>query len=622
MKVRNGLILSALAFGQSTYKETYRPQFHFTPPANWMNDPNGMVADSNTQTYHLNYQYHPWGMTWGPMHWGHATSSDLIHWNLEEVELLPDEFGTIFSGGGTFISTQVQADASGLELYTSVFFYSQHCVYDPADQDTAENEPLTLDCSRSIDIPDCPLDIHYVQHQSMAFLSPGNVTGYVKYEDNPIIPAELLEDTKNIRDPKVLWIEDAWYMILANQNKMAFFRSDDLKTWTRAGSYGGDDHIPGCPDPVDCEPHQCAVWECPDLFQLPGDNGNDQWAMIVSFNPGGHPNEFGSGTTYVIGTVHTVDGQLEFVPDARWTDLLHREWVDVGLDNYAGLAWNNMPDGRVVLTGWLSNWAYGGEVPTDPWRSAMTVPREVSVVRRGTPEYAYLRTYPIGELTKLRCDQGLGRRTETVPFNIHVDPCEDSPELEGIFDLDLDAQNVDVANPDIPLEMAVIFSNEQNSITVEVRGLEVTFDRSNSSDFGMAQEFWDDEAAQRFTRTRPGVTYCEDGECPESSQAVNIRALVDKSTIEIFIDNGDLAVTMYYFPTGGLPLDTIDWVSLSDDPSPEITLNFELYGMQSIWDHDNLVIPEDPEDPKQDGASTYCALGASIMTLALWQFMM
>lgn len=302
------------------YDELYRPQIHFTPARNWMNDPNGMVyADG---VYHLFYQYNPQANVWGNMSWGHATSKDLFHWEERPVALTRDDLGDIFSGSAVIDKNNTAGFGANalVALYTSA---------------------------------------GSAQQQSLAYSTDG-AQSFTRYSGNPVIR----NNDDNLRDPKVFWHEASgkWIMALAKGWKMGveFYGSADLKTWNHLSTFFVE--LPGRPS---------LQWECPDLFPLPY-KGGQKWVLIVSVNPGGPV--LGSGTMYFVGDF---DGTA-FKADKRDYPL----WMDYGMDNYAGVTWSNTGD-RCLLIGWMNNWSYAGDVPCSPWRSAMTLPRELSLQEHG-----------------------------------------------------------------------------------------------------------------------------------------------------------------------------------------------------------------------------------------------
>eukprot|EP01069_Polyplicarium_translucidae_P007627 Polyplicarium_translucidae@DN3133_c0_g1_i4.p1 len=564
---------AAALCGAEKYTELHRPQFHFSPAKNWMNDPNGMVFSGGK--YHQHYQYHPWGDTWGPMHWGHAESTDLIHWEHKPIAIHPDEFGTIFSGGGTVIADQTQADKSGLAIGTSALFYSQHCVYDEEKQgEIAKTDPLALDCL-SIQPPPGDLAEIYVQHQSL--VTTTDHIRYTKHASNPIIVADLPKYTKNIRDPKVFWHDDAWYMILANQDRNRFFKSENLVNWEETEAFGGNGQFPTAGD---------AVWECPDLFKV-----GEDWIHIVSVNPGGNPDLKGSGSFYFMGTFDA-ESRGTFKPDSRWASPGEpAEWLDAGIDNYAGLVWNNV-EGDPIFTGWMSNWAYGGEVPTSPWRSAMTLPRKISAVLSGGQNW--LRTMPHSNVEKLRCDKSVAF-TETLTSGsdetVKPEPCEEGTRtFPGLFDVDITVTADTQANVKYSMFISTDSATDADSyVLITVDGGDFKLDRSKAGTFSQSE--WDLSNSQVLDRARP----LREGKGEESK----LRVLVDRSSVEVFVDDGDMAVTALYFLDAG----TVEKIRIANDGDADLTVQGSVHSLASIWDHDNMYTPEDPDPPSQSGAA-------------------
>lgn len=300
------------------YAQQYRPQVHFTPQRNWMNDPNGMVYVDGT--WHLFYQYNPQGNDWGNMSWGHATSRDLMHWDEQPVALVRDRLGDVFSGSAVIDKDNTAGFGAG----TMVVFYT--CT-DP------------------------------IQQQAMAYSRDGG-KNFTRYDGNPVIPNDKTgEFSGDFRDPKVIWHEGSrqWIMSLARGSKheIEFYGSKNLRDWQYLSTFS-------TPDYGRCNGGQ---WECPDLFEIDG-----KWVLIVSTNPGGPIS--GSGTMYFLGEF---DG-TNFTADSYDYPL----WLDYGMDNYAGVTFSNTGDRRVFI-GWMNNWNYAGAVPCNPWRSAMTLPRDLTL---------------------------------------------------------------------------------------------------------------------------------------------------------------------------------------------------------------------------------------------------
>ncbi len=323
----------------------YRPGYHFSPAAHWMNDPNGMVYYEGT--YHLFYQYYPDASVWGPMHWGHATSSDLVSWKELPIALYPDSLGYIFSGSA--VVDAKNTSGFGKDGKTPLVAIFTH--HDPKGEKAGT---------------------HTFQTQSLAYSLDAGKT-WTKYAGNPVLKNPGIHD---FRDPKVSWNEVAnkWIMTLATKDRITFYSSPNLKDWTKESEFGEKLGAHG------------GVWECPDLFPLTL-NGKTHWVLIVNINPGG-PNG-GSGTQYFVGSF---DGH-KFTPLNDKT-----KWADYGPDNYAGVTWDNTGTRKIFL-GWMSNWEYANQVPTLPWRNATTIPRELGLRQVGSE--IYLTSQPVKELAKL-----------------------------------------------------------------------------------------------------------------------------------------------------------------------------------------------------------------------------
>ena len=298
-------------------EEPYRPVYHFSPLFGWTNDPNGLIFKDGE--WHLSYQANPYGTNHGNMHWGHAVSRDLVHWEQLPAVIAPDDLGSIFSGSAVVDAANTAGFGEGamVAIYTSAGRGGQR--------------------------------------QSIAY-SLDNGRTYTKYESNPVLSDPGQRD---FRDPKVGWIGDKWVMALATGQTISFYGSKDLKNWEFLSRFGEG-----------VGSHE-GTWECPDLlrFQV---NGREKWVLFVSINPGGPWG--GSITQYFIGDF---DGR-RFKADK----LPYPLWVDPGIDNYAGVTFSNTGD-RHVFLGWMSNWQYTGSTPTRYFRNSMTIPRDLSLKSNG-----------------------------------------------------------------------------------------------------------------------------------------------------------------------------------------------------------------------------------------------
>lgn len=324
-----------------------RPSYHFTPPAAWLNDPNGLVYHNGE--YHLFYQYHPDSLVWGPMHWGHAVSRDLLTWEHLPIALYPDELGMIFSGSAVID----MHNTAGFGAGSMVAIFTHH--------------------------------MEAYQAQSLAY-SRDNGRTWTKYTGNPVLKAP--PNLKDFRDPKVFWYDDKvantghWVMVLAGGNAVLFYTSPDLKTWKASGGFGfGYGSTQG-------------VWETPELFQLSLDRGSEtRWVLMVAVWEGAPAR--GSGVQYFIGDF---DGKT-FTTSAPKEQVL---WADYGADFYAPQLWNDAPNGRRIGIAWVNNWAYARLTPAETFRGAFTVPREFSLVT--TADGIRLVQQPLPELQTLRSD--------------------------------------------------------------------------------------------------------------------------------------------------------------------------------------------------------------------------
>lgn len=438
-------------------KEPHRPLFHFTPQGNWMNDPNGMVFYNNK--YHLFYQYYPDSTVWGPMHWGHAVSTDLVHWTHQPVALFPDSLGYIFSGSAV---ADVN-NTSGLGKEGKVPLVAIFTHHDPEGEKAGKNT---------------------YQVQSIAYSLDDGET-WTKYDSNPVLKNPGIKD---FRDPKVSWHEPTkkWIMTLATLDRITFYSSPNLKEWTKESEFGENVGAHG------------GVWECPDLFPLKHD-GKEIWILLVSINPGG-PNG-GSATQYFTGNF---DGHT-FTP-------LHTDtrWIDYGPDDYAGVTWANTGERKIFL-GWMSNWQYANLVPTEKWRSAMTIPRDLSLEKLG--DKYHISSTPSKELDVLKGDN--------IPFT------SSSATLNGGAVLHLTTDKLE--------DFAVTLSNDSSQKTIigyNKAANQYYIDRTVSGKSGFEKGFASRTVAPRVTVT----------------DSADITLVIDVASVEMFADKGVTVMTGIFFP--------------------------------------------------------------------------
>lgn len=458
------------------YQELHRPQFHFSPEKMWMNDPNGMVFYKDE--YHLFYQHYPDSTVWGPMHWGHAVSKDLVHWQHLPIALYPDSLGYIFSGSAVVDINNTAGFKSGEEAPLVAIF-----TYHNMNGEKAGRSDY--------------------QTQGIAYSNDRGRT-WTKYVGNPVLKNPGIKD---FRDPKVRWDEAAklWRMAFAASDQILFYSAPDLKNWTQTGSFGKTAGSHG------------GVWECPDLIQLPIEGTNEsKWVLLVSINPGG-PNA-GSATQYFVGNF---DGNT-FVnenPDA--TTL----WLDYGADNYAGVTWSNAQE--PIFLGWMSNWLYANVVPTETWRSAMTVPRTLRL--RRTPQGLRVVSKPIQELENLR-DSSANFAPTAIADELDLSEKSGlhSATAELLLEFDLDqttAETFEIQLLNTKGEFFLIgFRPKQN---------EFYMDRRNAGKSDFSDPFAKIHVAPRLSDDR----------------VLKLHLYLDVASVELFADDGSTVMTDIFFPS-------------------------------------------------------------------------
>ena len=453
----------------TTNREKFRPAFHHTPLYGWMNDPNGMVYKDGV--WHLCYQWNPYGSKWQNLSWGQSTSSDLIHWNHQPSAVLePDGLGMIFSGSSAIDKT----GSAGFGKDAVVALYT------------------------SADVS---------QIQSLASSPDGGYT-YVPYKGNPVLPLE-----SEARDPNMFWDDKAghWVLTLAHalDHEMLIFTSPDLKEWTLQSSFGKG---LGAQD---------GVWECPDLFELEVEGtGKKKWVLLCNLNPGGIFG--GSATQYFVGDF---DGKT-FTADTDKDGKVMTRWMDFGKDHYATVSFSDAPDNRRTVIGWMSNWQYAAEVPTMQYRSANTLPRDVSLFE-GPDGYIYMASAPSPEVDALRgalvAESGRkGLSAKPRVFNL---PKENDGICEIVAGLDLG----DEASATLVLSNKL---GEKVSMTYNAADHTFSMDRTQSGITDFSQDF-------------PAVTVSPTFETDGKTE---IRLFVDRSSIEAFGDGGRYAMTNLVFP--------------------------------------------------------------------------
>ena len=448
--------------------EVYRPKLHFTPAAHWMNDPNGMVYHKGI--YHLFYQYHPYSSVWGPMHWGHATSKNLMHWQHQPVAIYPDSLGTIFSGSAVVDKNNTSGfGKNGQSPLIAIF--TQHNM---EGEKAGRND---------------------YQNQSIAYSNHDGKT-WAKYKGNPVLKNPGIKD---FRDPKVIWYEPQkkWIMVLATKDNIEFHSSKDFKTWIKESAFGDGRGAHG------------GGWECPDLFSIE-DNGRQRWVLVVNLNPGA-PN-LGSGTQYFTGDF---DGN-KFTSAQNET-----RWLDYGPDNYAGITWSNTGN-RAIFIGWMSNWMYANLVPTETWRSAMTLPRELKI--KQVANQIYVASQPVTELSTFSSKPVIAQ-------NIRVIKSVDMAAVTGKIKFPC---RINLAIDAIK-DFSLVVANDEGEELV------IGYDKRNNQYF--------------IDRTKAGKSAFKEGFAVRhiapriaTNTKITLSLIIDVSSVELFADDGVTVMTSIFFP--------------------------------------------------------------------------
>ena len=504
-----GLAKDALALNLLKLSDTfntantdyYRPSYHFTPAYGWMNDPNGMVYKDGE--YHLYYQYNPYGSKWGNMHWGHAVSRDLIHWQHLDPAIARDTLGHIFSGSSVvdIHNTAGYGKNAIIALYTSA-----------SDKNG--------------------------QIQCMAY-STDNGRTFTKYESNPVLtPFDGLRD---FRDPKVFWYEKGkcWYMIVSADKETRFYKSKNLKKWEYVSAFGNG---------MGQQPCQ---YECPDFFQLPvnGDLNNMKWVMIMNINPGCLFG--GSATEYFVGDF---DGKNFTCADAH-----EAKWMDYGKDHYATVTFSNTGN-RVLAMTWMSNWQYADLTPFKQNRGANGLPRELKLFELDNKYYIQEGVAP--EVKALRKEtKELGNLT----IEKEKDLAGIASGMNGAFEIEADV-TAD-ANGIAGIE---IYNNKQERtlVYINMKNRRIVTDRTESglTDFGKYSEphhiekKWDKQRKEQsllparmvnainYKNNFALATWAPLNLCGKDKKTFHVDIFVDKSSIELFVDGGRIAMTNLVFP--------------------------------------------------------------------------
>ncbi|XEC94389.1 GH32 C-terminal domain-containing protein [Paenibacillus tarimensis] len=470
------------------YTETYRPQYHLSPPYGNMSDPNGMV--------YFEGEYHQFYQNSGQ--WGHAVSKDLVHWEHLPVALARDPLGEIWSGSAVVDRNDMSGFFGGKAGLVAIFthYKSGH------------------------------------QSQSIAYSKDKGRT-WTKYEGNPVIPNPGLKD---FRDPKVFWHEpsDSWVMVVSVDDRVRFYRSPNLIDWKMASEFGSG------------QGSHAAVWECPDLFELPVEGTKEKkWVLTVSI--GSNEATKGSTAQYFIGSF---DG-ITFTNDNQPSDVL---WTDYGRDFYAAVSYSDIPakDGRRIWLAWMSNWRYPFAMPRGEWKGNMSIPRELRL-RQVEGQGLKMIQEPARELQSLRGKKvSIPQQSLEAGHNPFAGKKGTSYELETELTLEPNAKFAFNLRQGDGQATLVSYDAKTGQLTVD--------------------------------RTQSGVTSFEKGFGESMSAPVRLinnklklRFFVDEASLEVFANDGETVLSNLIFPdptSNGLELTAEGGVTLNAA---------HYYPMRTIW---------------------------------------
>lgn len=499
-----------------------RPVYHFSPRVGWLNDPNGFSFYRGR--YHLFYQYHPYNSYWGPMHWGHAVSKDMISWEYLPCALAPD---TAYDGEGCFSGSAITLrDGRQLLIYTGC--------------GSGEDDPLGKG--------------RFKQSQCVAVLS--EETGeYVKYEGNPVITGDDLPDcgdTYEFRDPYIWQANDGTYRAVAANARtgeitseqtyktdkgaqLSVFRSDDGFHWSFYKVLFEDERRLGI------------MWECPNFFRLGGRQMLIASPMDMAMEEANGSVRFPKGNNVCYITGNYDEENETFIQD-RADGRFRYEPVDCGLDFYAPQVMKT-PDGRHVMIGWMQDPATANLI-TSSDREKLRGEKKNTVIAEGTglvhgqpgthifgqmtvPRELTLRgdrliQWPIRELEEYRTGQVI---------SASIDMRSETRSIEGIsgraLDMTLDVfpETVSAAGMCSLDEFTIRFARDyEHYVEISYRpdSSVVTIDRSKS---GQA----DCITKRRSIRVR------------DRRGSINFRILIDRWSAEIFINGGEQVMSLTYY---------------------------------------------------------------------------
>ena len=418
---------SLVGFSQ-TGRTDYRPQFHYTAPKNWVNDPNGLVYLDGE--YHLFYQYNPFGNVWGHMSWGHAVSKDLKNW-----ETLPIALPEFDNADGT--QTMIFSGCAVIDSMNTSGFFDKDFTKGMVAVFTSHIEGKA-------------------QHQSIAYSADKGRT-WKRYDKNPVLDLGM----KDFRDPNVIWYPDkqAWIMTVVKPLEYIaqFYESKDLKKWTLLSEFGKQGDM-------------TKIWECPSLTKVPVEGSKEtKWVLMIS---SGHRQKNYLAMQYFVGDF---DGKT-FTPQKQ-NEILY---VDEGKDFYAAIPFANLPKSHAkpIMIGWVNDWEYAREIPTgDTWRGGFSVAREFSLKK--TADGLRLVQQPIFSLRNGKTE-AFSVKNKTIDANYII------PFKGEVFDLTVEIQPQQAKTVTLNVFQS---KDEATVIRYDVALQELSLDRSRSGQVNFHPRF-------------------------------------------------------------------------------------------------------------------------------------
>ncbi|GAW18294.1 hypothetical protein ANO14919_077690 [Xylariales sp. No.14919] len=504
------------------YTGPLRPQVHYSPPQGFMNDPNGMFVDADG-TWHIYYQYNPTGVVAGNQHWGHATSKDLYHWVNQPIALFPPEERVyVFSGSAV-------VDVNN----TSGFF---------PDQDNGVVAVFTL-ARYYEDGSGGP------QTQNIAYSRDGGYT-FEYYAANPVIDST----SPQFRDPKVIWYEDHWVAVVAYSQEfvVGIFTSPDLKTWEFASNFTRHGLLG-------------AQYECPNLVKMPvrGADGavlGETYVMAVSIQPGAPLG--GSVTEYFLGDFNGT----HFTPSDAVTRL-----TDFAKDNYAAQFFYGVPDGQnQVNLGWASNWQYTQKVPTgnlEGWRSAMTAPR-VNYISEA-PRIGLVMVDEIYDISPI-LDSKL--KTSTCGGGDGTVALDYSSVESGALYIEVNVTNINTTLLTDYSTLNISFASPASGEMLQSGfyfGGDTPFFVNRGGIKGFDNVFFTDKFS---------VSDVYSSGSSDALASWSVKAVIDRSIFEVFVDRGIHAGTVLFYPSQ--PLTTLNLASRLPEGA---RVSVDIWSLKSAW---------------------------------------